>query len=102
MKVLEVIRRLFLLPWAFLRPSGLPRCPRCKEELDAHNDHEPEACEQRCETCEYAGSEGWLEGRSITYCFHRRKLAGWRPKTGWCRRWAPRDRKEAPHDCAIT
>jgi len=99
MKVLEVIRRLFLLPWAFLRPSRLPRCPRCKVQMDAHNDHIPWLCEQRCETCKFAGRSlvgTWSPGK--VYCHHSSKYGGWQAKIGWCRWWALRDRKENPHD----
>jgi len=40
MKVLEVIRRLFLLPWALWRPNRLPRCRQCGKRLGAlDEDH---------------------------------------------------------------
>jgi len=44
MKVLEVIRRLFLLPWAFLRPSRLPKCPRCGKRLGALDEDHRRYC----------------------------------------------------------
>jgi len=93
MKALEVLKRPFLFLWALVRPSRLPRCPRCKEFLDAHNDHAPYQCQRRCETCEFAARDGWLAGQIITYCAHPRRLGRWRMKTDWCRKWAPRKDK---------
>ena len=93
MKALEVLRRPFLFLWALVRPSRLPRCPRCKVQMDAHNDHKPEKCERRCETCEFADHVSLVGTRSpdtVYYCYHSSKLGLWRAKTNWCRQWAPR------------
>ncbi|HUV66915.1 MAG TPA: hypothetical protein VMW24_23715 [Sedimentisphaerales bacterium] len=98
MKCLEVLKRLFLLLWAFLRPSKLPRCPRCKVEMDAHNDHIPWLCEQRCGTCAHVAYVDLRATGNLRYCAHPNKLGRWRAKTDWCRQWDARDRKENPHD----
>jgi len=86
MRYLDVIKRLFLIPWAFLRASKLPRCPRCNELMDAHNQHHAWQCERRCETCKnvectYAGPEFAL------FCTEHRR---WVAYSSWCRDWAPR------------
>ena len=49
MKALEVLKRFLLLPWALLRPSKLPHCPRCDKELGALDKNHERVCEQRCD-----------------------------------------------------
>ena len=58
--------------------AGLPRCPRCREELGAHNDHTPEECWQRCERCYAFDPLGACHLRAILT----------RP-TDWCKNWKP-------------
>jgi len=90
MKALEILKRLLLLPWAFIRPSRLPRCPRCKVRMDAHNNHETYQCRKRCETCAhvvyvYAGPEfTW-------YCNQHNHFAAC---CEWCKDWAPKKGKQ--------
>ena len=86
-KALEVIKRLFLLPWAFLRPSQLPYCPRCGRELGALDEHHERVCEQRCETCWFYGCymgvcDGWAQ------CMYQGAPT---KQYSWCPDWAPRN-----------
>ena len=93
MKACDVLKRPLLFLWAFVRPSRLPRCPRCKVEMDAHNDHEPEECEHRCETCGHVVYADLIDSNIHLYCVRPQKRGRWRHKEDWCEDWAPREVK---------
>ena len=90
MKAMEVLRRPFLFLWAFLRPSRLPRCPRCDKELGALDERHERVCPRRCETCGCRRPGEWIVDTSDETCAWCRRRDLWVPYSSWCRDWVPR------------